>query len=106
MKTMRMNDINDVDVVMVIETVISSIDDVDSFWLEQSDKSEHLDWDRLLIMIIKEDEDEIYLYKCATINQCNVFPPSREFTMIWISVSLNARVLVMGWDLYTNPAVV
>ena len=61
MKTMTMNDTNDVDVVMVIETVISSIDDVDSLWLEQSDKSEHLDWDRLLIMIITEDEDEIYL---------------------------------------------
>ena len=66
MKTMTMNDSNDVDVVMVIETVISSIDDVDSLWLEQSDKSEHLDWDRLLIMIITEDEDEIHLYTCTS----------------------------------------
>ena len=64
---MKMNDINDVDVVMVIETVISSIDDVDSLWLEQSDKSEHLDWDRLLIMnITLEDEDEIHLFYTST----------------------------------------
>ena len=71
MKTMTMNDFNDV--VMVIP----SIDDVDSLWREQSGKSEHLDWDRLLIMnITLEDEEEIHLYtstKCLTINQC-LFP--------------------------------
>ena len=51
--------------------VISSIDDVDSLRREQSDKSEHFDWDRLLIMnVTLEDEDEIHLYKCVTINQC------------------------------------
>ena len=55
MKIMTMNDFNDV--VMVIP----SIDDVDSLRREQSDKSEHLDWDRLLIMNVTLEE-EVHLY--------------------------------------------
>ena len=51
------------DVVMVI----SSIGDVDSLRREQFDKSEHFDWDRLLIMnITLEDEEEIHLYTSTT----------------------------------------
>ena len=54
---MTMNDFNDV------LMVISSIDDVDSLRQEQSDKSEHFDWDQRLIMnITLEDEEESHLY--------------------------------------------
>ena len=77
------------DVVMVI----SSIDDVDCWfppagaiwqkWALRLGPAAHYEYD-------VEDEDKIHLYYTSTSASpsTNVFfPPSREFAMIWISVS-------------------